>query len=169
MYVFDATPLIYLAAAERLQLVDELPVPCVVPEPVHEEVVTKGIERGHADARRVERAVDAGVLEIRSVAVTDTFDRLRRNENLSEADAAVLAFADEHGATAVMDDQYGRNVADAEAIETRGTAYLLLRLLAADVIDGDEAQETIDAMLDEGWYCAPDLYAKITRKIDELS
>ena len=37
MYVFDATPLIYLAKAKRLALVAELPVPCAVPEPVYEE------------------------------------------------------------------------------------------------------------------------------------
>lgn len=169
MYVFDATPLIYLAAAERLPLVDELPAPCVITERVYGEVVTSGIEQGHADARRVERAVDAGVLDVRPVAATDTFDRVRRNGKLSEADAVVLALADEHGATAVMDEQYGRDVADAEAITTRGTAYLLLRLLAEDVIDGDEVRETIDTMLDDGWYCSPDLYAKLTRKIDEMT
>ena len=169
MYVFDATPLIYLAKAERLSLVDELPAACVVPESVHEEVVLAGVERGHADARRVDRAEEAGVLEVVPVENDDAFGRLRRNGNLSEADAAVLAVADGYGATAVMDERYGRDVADAEAIETRGTAYLVLRLLKADAIGVGDARETIDAMVDAGWYCSPDLYATILRKIDEVS
>jgi hypothetical protein len=27
----------------------------------------------------------------------------------------------------------------------------------------------IDAMVDEGWYCAPDVYAKIVQKLDSLA
>lgn len=169
MYVFDATPLLYLATVERLALVDELSRSRLVPEPVYEEVVTRGIDAGHADARRVEHAIEEAVLEVISVPDTETFDRLQANERLTRADAAVLAAADARDATAVMDEAYGRAVADAEGIETRGTAYLVLRLLEADAIDAATAQETIDDMLDAGWYCAPDLYAAIRRKIDDLA
>jgi predicted nucleic acid-binding protein len=169
MYVFDATPLIYLATVERLSLVKRLQRACVVPEPVYEEVVTKGIDDGHADARRVENAIEEGFLEVIPIPETETFDRLRGNDHLSKADAAVLAVSDERDGTAIMDEQYGRDVADAEGIDTRGTAYLVLRLLRADVIDETTARETIDDMLDAGWYCAPDLYAAISRKIDDLS
>lgn len=169
MYVFDATPLLYLATVERLALVDELSRSRLVPEPVYEEVVTRGIDAGHADARRVEHAIEEAVLEVISVPDTETFDRLQGNDHLSTADAAVLAVADERDGTAIMDEHYGRAVADAEGIDTRGTAYLVLRLLQADVIDATTAQGTIDDVLDAGWYCAPDLYAAIRRKIDDLA
>jgi predicted nucleic acid-binding protein len=169
MYVFDATSLIYLAKAERLDLVGNLPATCAVPDRVRDEVVTTGIEGGHADARRVERTVNGGVLPVDTVRQDETFDRLRRNDRLSEADCAVLALADKRGATAVMDERYGRDVAETEGIETRGTAYLVLRLLQEGVVDATVARETVDAMMDAGWYCAPDLYAKVTRKIDDLS
>lgn len=168
MYVFDATPLIYLAKAERLVLVGELPADPTMPERVFEEVVTRGIEEGHADARRIERAVEREALAVRPTPEGDTFARLRGNENLSEADAAVLALAEAVDGTAVMDDAYGRAVADSEGITTRGTAYLVLELLAEGVIDAEEARDAIDAMLDAGWYCAPDLYATILRRIDDL-
>jgi predicted nucleic acid-binding protein len=169
MYVFDAAPLIYLATVERLTLVGDLSQSRLVPEPVYEEVVTRGIDAGHADARRVEHAIEADVLAVISVPDTETFDRLQANERLTGADAAVLAAADARDATAVRDEQYGRDVADAEGIDTRGTAYLVLRLLKTDAIDPAAAQETIDDMLDAGWYCAPDLYAAIRRTIDDLA
>lgn len=171
MYVLDATPLIYLAKAEQLALIGDLSATCVSPEPVYEEVVSIGIEQGYADARRVERAVENGGLEVVPIeeAANDTFDRLQRNQSLSEADAAVLAIADEYDATAIMDEQYGRDVADAEEIPTRGTAYLVLELLKEDVVTASEARETIDEMLEAGWYCAPNLYAKILAKIEDLS
>jgi predicted nucleic acid-binding protein len=167
MYVFDATPLIYLATVERLSLLELLDVSCLVPEPVSAEVVTAGIDGGHADARRIERAIDDDILSVVSVPATETFGRLQGNDDLSRADAAVLAVADSRDGTAIVDERYGRDVAAAEGITTRGTAFLVLSLLDADAIDAAEARSTIDAMLDAGWYCAPDLYARISAAIDE--
>ncbi|GCF14475.1 hypothetical protein Harman_24100 [Haloarcula mannanilytica] len=42
------------------------------------------------------------------------YSRLQENSNLSDADAAVLAYADAHDGVAVMDETYGRDVAVAE-------------------------------------------------------
>lgn len=169
MYVFDATPLIYLAKIDRLEILEDLTSTCVVPDPVYTEVVTRGIEENHPDARRVERAAEDGLLERVSVPESATFDRLQRNDSLSTADAAVLAAADARGGTAIMDETYGRDVADTEGIPTRGTAYLILWLLREDHLSGSEASEIIDSMLDVGWYCTPDFYKTIQRKIDELN
>lgn len=169
MYVFDATPLIYLAKIDRLELLGSLPTSCRVPEPVYDEVVIRGLEEGHPDARRLEQTVDDGVVETAPVPDSEIYDRLQRNDRLSDADVAVLAVADSHDGTAIMDEQYGRDVADTEGILTRGTAYLVLWLLNEDYLTGDEASDIIDAMLDAGWYCSTDLYKSIQRKIEELS
>jgi predicted nucleic acid-binding protein len=103
------------------------------------------------------------------VTDTETFERIAQNDRLTTADAVVLAVAAAEDATAVMDEQYGRDVADAEGIETRGTAFLVLRLLRDDVIEAAEARTILDDMVDAGWYCAPNLYAKLLAKIEELS
>lgn len=169
MYVFDATPLIYLTTVERLTLVVEELDECCMPDTVYEEVVTRGIEEGHPDARRIERAVEDEIMKDIPIDETPMLERLRRNEKLSDADAAVLALAADREGVAVMDERYGRTVANVEGIETRGTAYLVLRLLRNDVISANEARDTIDEMIDAGWYCAPDLYAKIVQRIEELS
>lgn len=68
-----------------------------------------------------------------------------------------------------MDERYGRDVAETESIPTRGTAYLVLWLLREGHLSGTEAGEIIDALLEAGWYCAPDLYKSMQRKIDELA
>lgn len=167
MYVFDATPLIYLATVNRLALLEDSATTCVVPERVYEEVVTVGIKQDHADARRIERAAADGVFDRRSVTDMALFERLQENERLSDADAAVLTIAADADATAVMDEQYGRDVAAAEGIETKGTAYLVLRSLQQGYFTPEEARTTIDEMMDAGWYCAPNLYAKLVQKIEE--
>ncbi|WP_254840992.1 DUF3368 domain-containing protein [Natronomonas marina] len=169
MWGFDATPLIYLAKVDRLALVQHLEASCVLPERVYEEVVETGLEQGYPDARRIERSVDADRFDIVSVETTALLTRLQDNSNLSDADVAVLACADAHDGVAVMDETYGRDVAAAEGITTRGTAYLVLKLASEGTISVDDARAVIDAMIDEGWYCAPDVYAKIIQKLESLA
>lgn len=169
MLVFDATPLVYLSKAERLDLLARLERDRVVPERVYDEVVTAGREQGYPDARRVERAVEDGVLTTASADDAPAFERLRENPGLSDADAAALALADAHSGTAVMDERYGREVAETEGIPARGTAYLVLSLVKRGDLAAADARATIDAMVDEGWYCSTDLYASIVRKLESLS
>jgi predicted nucleic acid-binding protein len=167
--VFDATPLIYLGRADSLDALASLRRPLLVPERVHEEVVEQGTEKGYPDAKRVDRFVRTGRLERRRVDATERLDRLAEETRLSPADAAVLLLADEVDGTAVMDEQYGRNVADAEGVDTRGTAYLLLALVERGDLASEDARDVIDAMVDSGWHCSTDLYAKLLRKLDSLS
>lgn len=169
MVVFDATPLIYLAKAERLELLTRLDDPKLIPTRVYDEVVTTGIEAGYPDARRVDHRVDDGDFEVVSVPENPLFDRLTENPNVSDADVAVLVLADDRDATAIMDETYGRDIAAVEDIETRGTAYLILSLVRDDELTATMARDTLDAMLDAGWYCRPDLYAKLLAKLDELA
>lgn len=169
MFVFDATPLIYLASVDRSALVEHFGGPRVVPERVHEAVVAVGIDEGHPDARRIERRVDDGTFDVRSADDCNAYERLAGNPNLSAADAAVLALADEHDGTAVVDEQHGRDVAAVEDIETRGTAYLVLSIAQPGAITTEEARAAIDGMIDAGWYCAPDLYTRIVRRLESLS
>ena len=169
MWVFDATPLIYLAKVDRLALVQHLEASCVLPERVYEEVVETGLEQGYPDARRIERSVDADRFDIVSVETTPLLSRLQDNSNLSDADVAVLACADAHDGVAVLDETYGRDVAAAEGITTRETAYLVLKLASEGALSVDDARTVIDAMIDEGWYCAPDVYAKIIQQLESLA
>ena len=81
---------------------------------------------------------------------------------------SVRSCADSRGGVAVVDEAYGRDVASTEGIETRGTAYLVLLLVKRDVLDPETARETIDAMLEAGWYRSPDVYAGVLWKLDSF-
>jgi predicted nucleic acid-binding protein len=168
MWVFDATPLIYLAKAERLERLAELDGNGLATAEIYTEVVERGVEAGYPDARRIERLVENDVFRVVTVEETDTYTRLQKNDRLSEADASVLSCAKSRDAVAVMDETYGRDVAATEGIETRGTAFLVVALAKRGVIDPETARGTIDAMLAAGWYCAPDVYAKIVAAIEDV-
>jgi len=143
----------------------------VIPDRVYAEVVTAGIDAGYPDARRIERGVEAGRFDTVPVAFEEgsLASRLQDGISLSDADVAVLACADAHDGVAVIDEAYGRDVAATEGITTRGTAYLVLTLTKQGVISVGEARTVIDAMVDEGWYCAPDVYRRIVGTLDELA
>ncbi|GAB3040232.1 DUF3368 domain-containing protein [Natronobiforma cellulositropha] len=168
MWVFDATPLIYLATVDRVGYVRQLRGRRVIPARVYDEVVTRGLEEGYPDARRLERAVENSEFEVQTVEETALTDRLQQNPTLSDADIAVLTCAATKDGTAVMDEAAGRSAAAVEGIETRATAYLVCSLAKQGKIETAAARETVDAMVDAGWYCAPDLYAKIVRTLESL-
>ena len=168
MLVFDATPLIYLATIDRLDLIGALDEKCVIPEPVYEEVVTAGIDAGHPDARRVEQAVEEALFDVRPVDGSELSDRLDGNPNLSEADVAVIAFAAEYGGVAILDERYGRATAETEGVETRGTVWILLSLVGDGHLSASGAREIVDEMIDAGWYCSTDLYTRIVRKLESM-
>ena len=99
---------------------------------------------------------------------TDGYEYLLETDSRSRADVSVPSCADSRGGVAVMDETYGRDVTSTEGIETRGTAYLVLSSAKRGVVDPERAREITDAMVDTGWCCAPDTYAKIVRKIEAV-
>jgi len=162
VYVLDATPLIYLAKTESLDVLGGFDV--VTTEGVHEEVVVDGKEAEAPDARRVERYT----VEVREAPDNEIYHPLSDSEKLSDVDAEVLALAHTEDATAVMDEKIGRTVAKVEGIDVRGTAFLLLRSVKNGEKTAEEARGILDGMVDAGWYCSTSFYSDILDKLDEI-
>ena len=137
---------------------------------MYREVVTEGTEAGYDDARRIERAVEDGRFDVVEVDRDDsaTATRLDRHAGLSDADLAVPACAPARDGVAVMDESAERSAAAVEGVETRGTAYVVLSAVKRGELSAEAGREAIDAMIDRGWYVAPDLYAKIVRKLESF-
>ncbi|MDY6774061.1 MAG: DUF3368 domain-containing protein [Candidatus Nanohaloarchaea archaeon] len=167
MLVLDATPLIYLAKAGVLQKLESLEEDLIVPYEVYHEVVVEGKEAGEADALLMENLAETEVLEVREVEGGELYQKLESDRYLSDADREVLSIAEEESGIAVVDEEHARSVADMEGMENRGTVYLLFRLLDLGVMDAGEVRETVDGMIEAGWYCSTDLYSKILRELEE--
>ena len=160
MFIFDATPLIYLAKSEKLEKVAKLEEEKAIPEKVYKEVVENS--KGEPDAQRIEKQVKNGKFKIQETEVEKTV------EGLSQADLQVLKIAEEENATAIMDEENGRNLAKAKGVQTRGTAFIALKTQKKGIITEKESKNIIDEMIDQGWYCSTDLYKEIIRKIEMI-
>ncbi len=161
--VLNSTPLIYLAKVNVLELLEKLPEKKVIPGTVHQEVVVKGKKRGAADALLIEKVLDRRVLEVKEVKNKKFLQTLSRIPGLYKADAEVLALAKELNATAIVDEDKARGVADVNDVLNRGTGYILLRLLKLGLLTVEEAK--VDEMIKLGWRCSAEVYAEIMKSI----
>ncbi|MGB2728929.1 MAG: DUF3368 domain-containing protein [Halobacteriota archaeon] len=134
---------------------------------VFEEVVVKGKEAGKADALIIERLIEQGVFQVTEVEETDVYRELTKNKKLSKADVEVLALAKVEDGVAIVDEDYARWIAEVEDIKCGGTIYLIISLLEKGVITKREAREIIDGIIEKGWFCSTDLYARILRRLEE--
>ncbi|MFO8108946.1 MAG: DUF3368 domain-containing protein [Thermoplasmata archaeon] len=168
MYVLNATPVIYLAKAGRIQLLKELDRRCVIPGSVYEEVVTRGKEQGEIDALKIERCLNNHVLEVMEAPKTPLSRKLAQIEWLDVGERDVLVIAGDSGAKAILDDKLGRQIAEAEDIDYGGSIYLLIQLVKKGVTLPSDMRDTVDVMIRSGWFCSTELYAEIIKKIHEL-
>ena len=157
-FVFDATPLIYLAKAGALEHLARLPNPFLVPPRVIREVVEEGKRRGAPEALTVERLVATGRFQVQRVRSQAVLARLREDPRLSEADRESLALAAERHARLVADEEALRSTARVLGIKTGGSLFLLRLLVDGGILSRPQAVETVDRMIAQGWFCSPALY-----------
>nr|WP_241989430.1 DUF3368 domain-containing protein [Halorubrum sp. SP9] len=67
-----------------------------------------------------------------------------------------------------MDEAAWRSAAAVEGVETRGIAYIVLAGARDGGLSNEKGRETIDAMIDHGWYVAPDVYTRIVGKLESF-
>lgn len=157
-YVFDSTPLIYLAKAELLETLARLPNPFLAPPRVREEVIEAGRRKGAAEVLMLERLLAEGRLRIEPLRSTAILSRLREDPRLSEADREALALAAERGGRLIADEGPLRSTARILDLPLGGSIFLLGRLVEADLLPRSRAREALDRMIAHGWYCSPALY-----------
>jgi predicted nucleic acid-binding protein len=163
LLVLNSTPLIYLAKVNALELLEKLPEKKVIPASVHAEVVVKGKKKGAPDAFLIEKAINRGGIELKAVKDKKFLQNLLRIPGLHRADAEVLALAKELKATAIIDEDKARTIADVNGIPNRGTAYLLFRLRKLGLLTRGEVKGKVDEMIKLGWRCSTEVYAEIVK------
>jgi predicted nucleic acid-binding protein len=163
--VLNSTPLIYLAKVNVLELLEKLPERKVIPTAVYREVVVNGKKRGAPDAFLIEKAINEGIFVIKEARDKKLLKTLARIPGLHKADIEVLALTRELNATAIVDEDKARGVADVNDVQNRGTGYLLIRLVKLGLLTKKEAKAKVDEMVKLGWRCSTEVYAEILKSV----
>ncbi len=155
MWISNASPLILLAQAGALSLLEQLADQVVIPNEVVAEVLA-----GPADDP-ARRHLAAGWGQRRYV----TPDQDLVEWGLGAGETAVISLARNSGAIALLDDRAARHAAKAIGVQTLGTLGIVIRAKRAGLIDS--ATTLIKQLQDTGLWVSPEILAEARRLAGE--
>jgi predicted nucleic acid-binding protein len=154
VWVVNASPLIALAHAKKLELLEKLSAQLVIPDAVAQEILA-----GRDDPAR--RALVSGWGQRRSTAISEKVAEW----GLGQGESAVVATALELGGTAVLDDRSARRCAKALGVPIIGTFGVIIRARKFGLIEA--AQPVIRSVVNAGLYYDDDSLRKLLSSVGE--
>jgi len=162
--VSNATPLIYLAKAGRLNLLKRVFEKVFIPEEVKIEVVDRGKKLGKKDAYLIERAINEGWIKVSKSKIVEIPLELERGE------VAALSLAKDLGIKEVLvDETSARTAARLLGLTPRGTIFPLLKALESKEIDLNEFLGLLNTLVKEGSRLKEEVYLETIRKAMEIA
>jgi hypothetical protein len=163
--VSNATPLIYLAKTDNLNLLKAIANQVYIPEAVFQEVVIEGKRLGEKNAYRVEKCINQGWLRVKEVKNLLSFDF-----PLHYGELEVISLAGQEGIKKVLiDDAKARSLADLAGLKPVGTLWVILQAVKNRMLDFDEFLSTLERIIHSGFYLKDEVYIKVIRKARQLS
>ncbi len=147
--IWDASAVNPAARADRLDVLIDLASSCrhVMTAAVVEELARHGLRQNVTDCGFEIVHVD-GLTEI--VALARWVDRAGATEDHNRGEATVLAWADVHGATAMIDDRDARIAAQRSGVRAHGTLWLIIRAVIEGRLSEKSAARLVDTLRDSG-------------------
>lgn len=163
--VSNATPLIYLAKANQLSLLQSMVKQVFIPEAVYREVVVEGKRLGEKDAYRVERAIAQGWIIVQGIKIVFPVEI-----TIHPGEVEVISLAREKGIeTVLMDDTKARAASEMAGLRPIGTLWLILKAVKNHLLNFDQFLSAFEDILQSGFYLKEEIYLKAVRKARELS
>jgi len=166
--ISNAGPLIHLAKANALQILQTLYYRILIPDEVKTETVDKGKEEGHPDALKIEKAIQQGWIKTIQVKLNSDFQKAAKTAGLRNAEAVVIQYAYQNHLTALLDDEPARIFAKTLGITVRGTLGIVIQATKNNILNQQEAIQTLDKIT-ETMYISANLYKTIRREIIKLA
>jgi predicted nucleic acid-binding protein len=158
--VSNASPLIYLAKADCLDILHQLALTTIIPEAVYREVVVEGKRLHQEDAYRVEQAIFQGRIQIKKVKRSYPIDI-----QVHPGEGEVISLAKETGINRVLiDDAKARLAAELAGLEPRGTLWLFLNAVKKGVLNFDQFLAALEKIIQSGFYLKEDVYLRIIQE-----
>jgi predicted nucleic acid-binding protein len=163
--VSNATPLIYLAKANQLNLLQTMVKQLFIPEAVYREVVIEGKRLGEKDAYRIERAITQGWIMVQDVKIIYPVEI-----TIHPGEVEVISLAKEKGIEAVLiDDAKARAASELTGLKPVGTLWLILKAVKNHILNFDEFLSTLEDIIQAGFYLKEEVYLKAVRIAKKLS
>jgi len=163
--ISNATPLIYLAKANQLGLLQSMIKQVFIPKAVYREVVVEGKRLGEKYAYRIERAITQGWMIVQDIKIIYPVEI-----TIHPGEVEVISLAKEKGIeTVFMDDAKARAASEMAGLRPIGTLWLLLKAVKNHLLNFDQFLSTFEGIVQSGFYLKEEVYLKAVRKARELS
>jgi uncharacterized protein len=169
--VSNTSPLIWLAKVGKLTLLKDLFHEILITEEVYKEAVERGLQEGFSDALVIKEAVDQGWIKISKLDETEVAQckKIMKHAfeiHMGEAQAIVLAHKMGASTLLLMDESSGRAFAEAWGLKVKGALYVVMTALRGQLLNGEEAKETVLTFVRRGFRIEPKLLARVIEEID---
>ena len=153
--VADTGPLIGMARADCLSLLQQLYKSIIIPPAVLEEL---RISSDRPGARAVAAAIRAGWIETVNLQKPVDFPAFPSLVDAGEAESIQLAL-EKKADLLIIDDKKGRKVAERKGIRIMGTGGILISAKRAGFLDA--VSPILDKLAVEGYRMSPNLWRRI--------
>jgi predicted nucleic acid-binding protein len=162
--VSNATPLIYLAKVNRLDLLVNIFTQVIIPQEVKNEVVDKGKMLSKKDAYLVEKAISEGWIKVLNT------DIVAIPIELDPGEIAALSLAKNLGLKEVLiDEASARAAARLLGLTPKGTLFVLLKALQKTQIKEEEILEILNQLLKEGFRLKEEVYLEALKEAKQIA
>lgn len=160
----NATPLIYLAKAGKINLLKKVFGEVFIPQEVKTEVVDKGKRLGQKDAYIIEAAITEGWLKVLNAKPIKIPIKLEQGETATIALAKNLKLKE-----VLIDEVSARTAARLMNLKPRGTIFVLLKVLEKNEIDLNELLETLNSLIKHGFRLKEEVYLEAVREAGRIA
>lgn len=157
--VSNASPLIFLAKIEKLELLEGYEV--IIPKQVYEEII-KGEEIGKEDAHKIETLIGKNIIKIEETKVIKEVEK----QNLGKGEKAVISLAiNKKISLILLDERKARRIARFYKLKPRGTIGVLVEAYKNKKIDKKEFNELIQNLVKKGYRISEELLIELLKGI----
>ena len=157
--VSNASPLIFLAKIERLDLLNSYEA--TIPQQVYEEVI-KGIE-SRDDAQKIKSLVERKIIRIEETEIAKELEQ----HNLGNGEKAAISLAiSKNIGHILLDEKKARRAARFNKLKPIGTVGILLEAHKNNKINKKEINELIKKLIENGYRMNEALILKLLKDIE---
>lgn len=163
--VSNATPLIFLAKANQLKILQTCVRQVFIPQNVFHEVVVEGKRLDKKDAYRVDQDIKQGWILVQEVEEIYPIEI-----PIHPGEAEVISLAKEMGIEIVLiDDVKARTAGELAGLKPIGTLGILLKAIKDHKLNFEEFLTTLEDIVQSGFYLREDVYLRAVQEAHRLS
>ncbi|MAG75357.1 MAG: hypothetical protein CL811_01245 [Colwelliaceae bacterium] len=155
--ISNTSPLIFLAKIGKIKILKELFKEITIPKSVKEELLEKN---------KLDSKIIVKTLEEDWIKITNPKDEIELN--LGKGENSAISLAKELDDRLIIDDSQAIRAANALGIKTYRTTSIILLALKNNKISKEEAIDSINSIIREGYYIAPRYYSQLLTKLNNF-